>query len=385
MIKSVVLVASVSRQGGGLFQSVRRLHQLLAEDGVAVTVLSLADAHTAADLPAWQPLVPRSFPPVGYRAFGYSPEFNRALRQEAPDIVHAHGLWMYPSVACLNWARRTRRPYMISAEGMLDPWAVRNSRWKKILAGRLYQDAHLREARCLRALCESEAQAMRAYGLRNPICVVPNGVDLPTEIPQQSPPWSGQLGADRKVLLYLGRLHPKKGLPNLLQAWQQLPRRDWALVVAGWDDGGHEAELRRTIAELGIQDSAFLIGPQFGADKAAAYQQADAFILPSYSEGLPMVILEAWANRLPVLMTDQCNLPEGFAGGAAGRISLDVVDMARELNDFLSMSEADRQTMGGRGRVLIERHFSWKRIGAEMRAVYEWILTGKEKPACVMI
>jgi len=291
---------------------------------------------------------------------------------------------------------------MVSTHGMLDPWAVRNSHWKKLLAGSLYQDSILRHSSCLRALCESEAKSIRAYGLKNPICIIPNGIDIPTTSRDQAGPlarsqdvgcsdpprWSGQVPPERKVLLYLGRLHPKKGLPNLLCAWDAVRKRktpgakEWSLVIAGWDQDGHERALKAQARDL--VDSVHFIGPQFDAAKAAAYSHAEAFVLPSYSEGLPMVILEAWAYGLPVLVTAECNLPEGFAAGAALRVKPDREDLVRGLEDLFSMTESDRQTMGARGLALVKERFTWSNIGTDMRAVYEWILGGGTRPNCVV-
>src|SRR5476651_1830242 len=121
-----------------------------------------------------------------------------------------HGLWMYPTMVALAWHQRTRRPFIINPHGMLDSWAINNSYWKKRIAGFFHENAGLRKAACLRALCPSEASSIRAYGLRNPICVIPNGMDLPGESVASPPPWEGRVAVGRKILLYLGRIHPKK-------------------------------------------------------------------------------------------------------------------------------------------------------------------------------
>ena len=116
----------------------------------------------------------------GPRAFGYAPELSRALDAARLDLVHTHGLWMYPSVAAAwRWATRWKRPLVVSPHGMLEPWAVRNSAWKKRIAGWLFENRHLRRAACLHALNDAEYEAIRAYGLTNPVAVIPNGVDLP--------------------------------------------------------------------------------------------------------------------------------------------------------------------------------------------------------------
>ena len=219
-MKMAFLISSVSRQAGGVHASVCRLGQSLGDAGaVQLQVLGLRDEHTDEDIGHWSPLPTRAFPVRGPRQFGYAPQLKRALFDLDFDIVLNHGLWMYPSVAALAWHRRTRRPFIANPHGMLDEWAVKHSRWKKRLAGLLYENPTLQRAACIRALCRAEARSIRAYGLRNPICVIPNGIDL---IPATPPPWAGQIEPGRKVMLYLGRLHPKKGLSNVLRAWAQV-------------------------------------------------------------------------------------------------------------------------------------------------------------------
>lgn len=365
----------LTRSGGGVFTSAQRLAQVVAEQN-EVRVFGLDDPAAADDLPTWNPIRAEAFPVRGPRAFGCAPALGRALREAPLDIVHAHGLWMYPSIA----ARHSGKPCIISPHGMLDPWALALSRWKKRLAAVAFQDAHLREAACLHALCQSEADSIRAYGLRNPICVIPNGIDLPA--PGSEPAsFETEIPRDGKVLLYLGRIHPKKGLPNLIRAWSAADD-SWHLVIAGWDQGNHESELKQLASELRAGRVHFA-GPQFGPAKAAAYRRADAFILPSLSEGLPMVILEAWAHGKPVLMTSECNLPEGFAAGAAIQIRPDAEGIARGLQALAALPPSERDEMGARGYRLVQDRFAWPRIAASFQAVYEWTLRRGPQPEFV--
>ena len=192
--------------------------------------------------------------------------------------------------------------------------------------------------------------------------------------------------AGRRIMLFLGRIHPKKGLMNLLQAWARLPAdAAWQLVVAGWDQGGHQQELETFAAAHGLRDRVTFVGPLHGPVKAAAYANANAFILPSFSEGLPMTVLEAWAHGLPVLMTPACNLPEGFAEGAAAEISTDPEMMARSLLRFMSAGDHERAAFGLHGRALAENRFNWTRIAGEMLSVYRWVAGAGPRPACVHI
>jgi poly(glycerol-phosphate) alpha-glucosyltransferase len=228
---------------------------------------------------------------------------------------------------------------------------------------------------------------MRAYGLRNPVCVIPNGVDPPGDDDGTPAPWNGAVPEGRRVLLYLGRLHPKKGLPQLLRAWK-LAQKDspealsWDLAFVGWDQNRHLHALQQLAQEMEIR--VHFLGPQFGKAREAACRQANAFILPSLSEGLPMVVLEAWAHGKPVLMTPQCNLPEGFAAKAAIEISADTHGIARGLQTLFSMNQRDLGSMGAKGRTLAAERFAWPKIAADTRAVYAWLLGDAGKPACVI-
>ena len=195
----------------------------------------------------------------------------------------------------------------------------------------------------------------------------------------------------KKILFYLGRLNPKKGLPALLNAWAGVQRhspgiaRDWHLVIAGWDQNGHEAELKNQAQALGIDGSTLFPGPLFGPEKHAAYSRADAFVIPSMSEGMPTVVLEAWAYGVPVLMTPQCNLPEGFERNAAIKIETNPESIGGGLIGLFSLSDDSRRTLADAGRALVETKFSWPKIGREMHDVYEWILGQRSRPESVLL
>jgi glycosyltransferase involved in cell wall biosynthesis len=439
-MNTVSIVGSVSRRAGGLFESVRRLHQALLghnlknenfrpkapapklgkgsearpDPHVSVKVLSLSDQFTETDLDVWDPVPVHPFKITGPRAFGYAPGLSRELRSLKPQLLHVHGLWQFTSLAALSWRRQSGRPLLISPHGMLDAWALRNSRLKKLIGWLAYERSHLKSATCIRALCQAEANSIRTLGLTNPICVIPNGVDLPNW-PLQKPKTENRkiekhdevLAANfnflaaslpkRKVLLYLGRIHPKKGLANLLRAWGRTPqRKEWVLVIAGWDQGGHQAELKSLATNLRIHwadagsspesgISVFFVGPQFGAAKHQWFQRCDAVILPSFSEGLPMGVLEAWAHAKPILMTPQCNLPEGFLAGAAFSILPQPDAIVVGLDRLFRTDHQVLEAMGSRGLAIVSARFAWPKIAAELKSVYYWMAGIAPKPECVLI
>lgn len=383
-MKVGMVTASVSRKGGGIQEVVRRSAIELYRRGSDVSVFGLSDEHANEDREAWKPVVVNIFQQRGYKPFGYAPDLLPALRSAAPDVLHNHGLWMYPSVASATWSKLTQRPYIISVHGMLDPWAVTHSYWKKKLASMAYEHRHLTHAACLHALCSAEADAIRGYGLSNPLCVIPFGIDLPV-LPFEAST------RHEKVLLFLGRLHPKKGLVNLLMAWQRLQHdrvpeiEGWELWIAGWDQGHHERELRRYAAEHSLESSVRFLGPQFGRDKDKLLRSVGAFVLPSFSEGLPVSVLEAWAYALPVVMTKECNLPQGFSSGAAICIDPTATEIMRGLLDVMALSPERRTTMGVRGRRLVEQQFSWASYAEQMSSVYAWMSGAGPGPHCVSI
>ena len=406
-MKVVHLVESVSRNGAGLSESVRKLSSgLFQNEKIDISIIAFRDKFTEVDLNDWLPLRPKILSPL-HLGFGfiYGVGLKDAVIEENPDIVHNNGLWIHPSIVCTEWKKKTGRPYMISPQGMLDPWAIQYSAWKKRIACLFYENEHLRNAACLQALSAAEARSMRDFGLKNPICIIPNGTDIPdiregkdkvnqeinkNKSGSQAPPWYGSIEKGRKVILYLGRIHPKKGLPNLLSALHKLQGddshnflSDWVLAIAGWDQNRHEAILRHQAEKLCLNGQVIFLGPQFKEEKILAYRHADAFILPSFSEGMPMAVLEAWACGLPVLMTSACNLSEGFQSEAAIQIDSEAESIAQGLEVLASMTDRERKAMGMRGRRLVETNFSLPKITADMQAVYKWVLGGGDKPNCV--
>ena len=335
----------LSRSGAGVTESVRNLcRELSRNDSVRIDVAGICDRREEVDMAYWHPIQPVACDRSGPRALGFSCGMGRQLRELNSDLLHTHSLWQFTSWNAIQWGRRCDKPYVVSPHGMLDAWAFNRSRWKKRLAMLCYESRHLRNAACIHALNEHEYNCIRELGLENPVAIIPNGVRV-EECGKLSRLDSGF------QLLYLGRIHEKKGLGHLLEAWSLFlggRSTDWRLVIAGWDDGGCERGLRMRAEELGLSSSVSFVGPKFGAEKRQLLQEATAFVLPSLSEGLPIVILEAWANRLPVLMTEQCNLPEGFEIGAALPIAPSVDGILSGLSRLNAMTDSPRDQMGQR-------------------------------------
>lgn len=352
-MKIAFLLDSLSRSAGGVYHSASGLFRAVQR---AVRVPPRIVCSSASEVVACGGRNGEVGvrPCIASQWMGLSPGLHRHLETLRPDLVHVHGIWRYTSIAALCW----RGPRVVSLHGMLHPWAL-NHRWfRKRVALMIYERKHLSESSCLIALNTAELAAIRAAGFKTPVAIVPNGIELPL-------PTHGMRRAGPRTCLYLGRLHRVKGIEGLLRAWARLRPNGWELVIAGWGADEYEAKLR-ALGAAGVR----FVGPKFGAEKDQLLRDASAFVLPSLSEGLPMAVLEAWAHGLPVGMTENCNLPEGFSRAAAVRLGPDGEGLER----LLGMDEDQLAAMGMCGRRLVEEKFTWDRVARKMVSVYEWVL-----------
>ncbi|MEM9283401.1 MAG: glycosyltransferase [Verrucomicrobiota bacterium] len=391
-MKVTHLSSSLSRDVGGIFEIELALAKALESMGVACQAIGLTDDGWKSDSSRWGSVNAQTFPTAGPKFFGYSKALYGALCKGDPDIGHLHSLWMYPSIAIHRWSNMKGKPYVVTPNGMLEPWALRNSAWKKRIASAAYEKAMLKAASCLHVNTVKELHDCRKFGLNNPIAVIPNGVELPKSDLDRKSPASGL-----KTLLFLGRIHPKKGLVNAINAWAKANiSKEWRFVIAGWDQNGHEAELidlcrenditcekttlsnyqRQTESEVSIS----FVGPAFGNPKEHLLQSADAFILPSFSEGMPISILEAWSYQIPTLMTSKCNLDEGFKHGAAIEIEPTESSVRSGIEELLNSDEQHRRSIGESGRLLIEQSYTWPMVARKMLDVYQWLIDDQPMP-----
>jgi glycosyltransferase involved in cell wall biosynthesis len=316
----------------------------------------------------------------------WSPRLKRLLREgiRDADVVHNHSVWMLPNSYSSRIAGSSNKPVVITAHGTLERWALDHSRWKKRLVGRLFQDHDLHAANCLHVNSRRELEGVRAYGLKSPVAVIPNGIHIPDFEPL--PPQSVFREAfpstrDKKIALFMARLHVKKGLDHTLCAWSRVHMRfsDWHLVVAG-PDRGFERQARQRVMEFGLDRSVTFTGNLEGDLRLAALAAAELFVHPSFSEGFSMAVLEALACRLPVLLTPACNFREATEAGAAIEVSPDAQGTAAGLVELLSLSDPERKAMGERGRALVEAGYTWDGVAQQMLTLYRWLCEGGERP-----
>ncbi len=308
------------------------------------------------------------------------PSLRRRFRLllDGVDGVHIHGLWEAGSVVAAHAAHALRKPYVLSAHGMLEPWALANKGAKKKLYSTLVERANVDGAACLHALTSAEAEDYRRFGSTRPIAVIPNGVDIPG-----SPSSSAFLERfpelrDRRIILFLGRIHFKKGLDLLVRAWTMLiaDHPDAVLVIAGPDSEDSQATAEANIAKSGVADRVLFTGMLQGELKWSALAAATAFVLPSYSEGFSVAVLEAMGMGLPVIVTTGCHLPEVQQYGAGWQIRPDAFELLAALQDVIGNSREANAEIGLRGRRLVQERFSWAAVSTQMAELYRWVAGG---------
>ncbi len=377
----LAVVSHLDPRYGGLSAAVPRLGLSVAGAGYEVSLAAFCapgekfrpDGYTETQVSFW-PSARRQW----MKSASLRSDFARVV--QAADGIHVHGLWEVSTAIASRRARREGRPYVLSAHGMLEPWALANKGWKKKVYAGLLEKAHVRGAACLHALTEAEAEQYRHFGAHGPIAVVPNAVDIPAERSPE-PFWEAFPHVrGRRVVLFLGRLHPKKGLDLLADAWLRVARDhpEAVLVLAGPDSEGTQARLSRRLGSEVDAGNAIFAGMLNERMKWSALAGAECFVLPSFSEGLSMSVLEAMGAGVPVLVTDACHMPEVSEREAGWEIDAAVEPLAEALDGVLKRTPEANRATGERGARLIASRYSPAGVAERMRQVYDFALTGQQ-------
>jgi glycosyltransferase involved in cell wall biosynthesis len=378
-LRIILSVADLSPSSGGPSRSVPGLARALAQAGAKVEIVTLAP--TDGDVPSTG--VPTVFVPADKSRFRdlravapWREQLQKRCAEGTVDIIHDAGLWLPVNHCTATVAKQFRLPRVVSPRGMLEAWAREHRSTRKAFAWRLYQRRDLGRAALLHATSPEEAAGLRAAGLKNPIGVVPNGVDIP------------QLTKPRPILsprraLFLSRLHPKKGLLDLVQAWAAVRPADWSVIVAGPDEGGHLADVRKAVSTAGLEKVFDFVGAVDDSAKWALFRDAELFVLPTHSENFGLAIAEALASGLPVITTHGTPWREIATERLGWWIPTGAEALAGALREALALAPDVLVEMGARGRRIMKERYSWSSAAERLTGAYRWLLGGEDRPSYI--
>jgi glycosyltransferase involved in cell wall biosynthesis len=303
------------------------------------------------------------------------------LEQQSINLIHDHGIWLPNNRCVAHLARKWNIPRVVSPHGMLEPWAWQYKAWKKRAAWTLFQHHDLCTAQALHATSKEEAERLRQVFPNVPVAIIPLGVNEP-------PPEFNQAkqllpSSTVRQVFFLSRLHPKKGLSNLLNAWYRIHTDGWQLTIAGPDENGHRAELENQIKKLNLKN-VVLIGEVNGLEKWNLFRQADIFVLPTYSENFGLVVAESLAAGTPVITTKGTPWSDLVTYGCGWWINIGVEALTDTLNMMMATSSEELADMGRKGQMLIRHKYSWLRVATQMISLYRWLLGSGEKTDCII-
>ncbi len=374
-MKLLQIVPTIDNEATGPSYSVVRLCDELVGQGAGLELCTLRAAPRQR-IPAYNKEF-ACFEPA--RRLGISPAMKHYVIHgpQQYDIVHVHSIWMMPGIYGAAAAARRGVPLITAPRGSLSRAALATGTRLKPLFWHLLLRRALARTQLFHATCDAEATDIRNMGFRQPVAIIPNGVDVPDI--RRAPAATG------RTLLYLGRIHPIKGLPMLLEAWRSLSMRhpEWSLDIVGPGDPAHVREIRQLAASLGLQRIRFH-EPAFGADKWRHYAAADLFVLPTTSENFGMTIAESLACGTPVVTTRGAPWAGVVTERCGWWCDIGTAPLHDALASAMSLSRPVLETMGQNGRDWMRRDFSWQGIAARMLQSYRWIAgSGGDRPAWI--
>lgn len=343
-----------------VLHTVDSLHPDTGGPARSVPGLAGAASKAGAEIHLWAAHVPDD----------YSPPHNVTLHSgDLPsknfDLVHDHGLWLPTNHRVAKWSSAGKIPRLVSPRGMLEPWALNHNKWKKKIAWALYQKRNLRSAIAFHATAESEAAQIENLGFNQASFVVPNGIRFDE--------FDGAF-TKTKTILFLSRIHPKKGLPMWIEAWKKVSPDGWTMRVVGPDEGSHTDELKRQVDQAGLSDQWQFEGPLEGNDKYHALGSASLFVLPTYSENFGIVVAESLAAGTPVITTTGTPWQGLVEHDCGWWVKPTPDDLAKALAEAITCDE--RNQMGAKGARWVKNEFAWDDIGKKIVNAYQEILNG---------
>ena len=373
-MKILSFVSSLDMSSGGPSRSVPMLVKGLAELGVDITLMTIRSENmnihslegTTAKLKVLSPSFSRK-------------EIAKYLADERFELIQIQSVWEMPYHKVILEARKQNIPYIVTPRGMLEPWSLSQKKWKKKLAWWLYQRNDVQKAACVFTTAKMEAEHVSNLGITTCKAVIPNGIET------DAYPCKSSVEGVKKQVLFLSRVHVKKGIELLFEAWKRLHSDyvDWQLLVIGNGEAEYIHSLENRVESLGLKDSIKILPPVFGEAKIKVYQESALFCLPSFSENFGMVIAEAMSCGTPVITTTNCPweiLNETDTGWC---VDLSVENLENALREAMGMDANALYDMGQRASKFIFDNFDYRSVTRKTLRLYEWLLNSGEKPEFV--
>lgn len=384
--KVLHFITSISLKGGGPSRSVPMLVKGLAEENVDITLMTFRsdDMNTHA-------LEGTSAKLKVLEEGATAKEIEEFILAEKFDLIQMQSIWAKSYHQVAQIARKHNIPYLITPRGMLEPWSLSQKKWKKKIALMLYQMNDLQKAACIFTTAEMEAQHVRELGVKVPMSVIPNGIETDGYACRTS------MEGVKKQILFLSRVHVKKGIELLIDAFAHLHKdfSEWSVVIVGNGETDYIESLKQKVKSLKLENCINILPPVFGDAKTKLYQQSSLFCLPSYSENFGMVIAEAMSCGVPTITTN--GTPWQLLNGdyttmgasldmlgddqrTGWCIELSVENLEKTLREAMSIDPVALYKMGQRGSRMINENFNYRSVAKKTRRLYEWIVNGGQEP-----
>ena len=373
-MKILSFVSSLDMSSGGPSRSVPMLVKGLAELGVDITLMTIRSENmnihalegTTAKLKVLSPSFSRK-------------EIAKYLADERFELIQIQSVWEMPYHKVILEARKQNIPYIVTPRGMLEPWSLSQKKWKKKLAWWLYQRNDVQKSACVFTTAKMEAEHVCKLGITTRKAVIPNGIET------DAYPCKSSVEGVKKQVLFLSRVHVKKGIELLFEAWKRLHSDyvDWQLLVIGNGEAEYIHSLENRVESLGLKDSIKILPPVFGEAKIKVYQESAIFCLPSFSENFGMVIAEAMSCGTPVITTTNCPWEILNETNTGWCVDLSVENLEHALREAMGMDANALYDIGQRASKLIYDNFDYRSVTRKTLRLYEWLLNSGEKPEFV--
>lgn len=391
-MKVLTFITSIDQTKGGPSRSVPIFVRGLAQEKVDITFMFIKsdnmNLHALDDTTAKIHILPPNYKKIDLIDF---------IAKEKFDVIHGQSIWepLFHQMRII--ADKFNIPYILTPRGTLEPWSLQQKKWKKKIARWLYQDKDLSKCSCIYTTAEMEANNIRKLGFSNPLCVIPNGIETDGYPCRKDP------SIVKKQILFLSRIHPKKGIEILIDAFKNICVKkqefsDWNVIVIGNGENSYIEKLKQRIDSIGLQDKISILPPAFGKRKIQIYHESSIFCLPTYSENFGMVIAEAMSCGVPVITTN--GTPWQLLNGDISTmganldilgenkrtgwcIDLSVENIEKTLLEAMSLPSDQLYNLGQKGSILIKENFNYHSVAKKNKELYEWILTKKNKPSFV--